>query len=89
MAKKAVRARTPARIIWDMIAAEMTLQHVTQRELAKRAKVAQATVATDGQDPEKMPMWRVWRYFAILGIDPLKVLKPLAIEHAENIVRKE
>jgi hypothetical protein len=46
-------------------------------------------VTTDGQDPEKMPMWRVWRYFAILGIDPLKVLKPLAIEHAENIVRKE
>lgn len=89
MAKKAVRARTPARIIWDMIAAEMTLQHVTQRELAKRAKVAQATVTTDGQDPEKMPMWRVWSYFAILGIDPLKVLKPLAIEHAENIVRKE
>ena len=89
MAKKATDHRTPSRIIWDMIAAEMTLQHVTQRELAKRAKVAQATVTTDGQDPEKMPMWRVWRYFAILGLDPALVLRPFALEHAEKLIRRE
>ena len=86
MAKKAQRARTPARIIWDMISAEMQRQEMTQTELARRAKVGKNTVSTDGQDPNKIPMSRVWLYFTILGIDPLTVLRPLAIAHAEKMI---
>lgn len=89
MAKKTPRARTPARIIWDMIAAEMIRQQMTQGELAKRAHVNPCTVTTDGKDPEKIPMHRVWLYFAILGIDANKVLRPLAMEHAEQMIRRE
>lgn len=88
MAKKATRARTPARIIWDLITAEMQMQEITQGELAKRSNVTRQTVCTDGKCPEKIPMHRVWVYFAALGIDPDKVLRPLALEHAENMIRR-
>lgn len=89
MAKKAARARTPSRIIWDLIAAEMHRQNMTQGELAKRASVNPCTVTSDSKDPDKMPMHRVWIYFAILGLDPAIVLRPIAIEHAENMIRRE
>lgn len=89
MGKKATGKRTPARIVWELIAAEMRRQQITQIELAKRAKVSKDTVCSDGHDPEKIPMWRVWRYFALLGIDPNKVLRPLAMEHAEQMIRRE
>lgn len=89
MAKKATGKRTPSRIIWDLIAAEMLRQQMTQGELAKRAKVNPCTVSTDGKDPDKMTMQRVWTYFAILGLDPNIVLRPLAQEHAENMIRRE
>lgn len=84
-----IKRRTPARIIWDIIAAEMQRQGVTQVMLAKRAHVDKSTVGSDGRNPEKIPMFRVWLYFAILGIDPDIVLRPLAVEHAEHMIRKE
>lgn len=89
MAKKATGKRTPSSIIWDLIAAEMRRQNMTQGELAKRAHVSPCTVTTDGQDPGKIPQHRVWMYFAILGLDPAIVLRPLAIEHAENMIRRD
>lgn len=89
MAKKAPKSRTPSRIIWDLIAAEMYRQNMTQGELAKRAHVNPCTVSTDCKDPDKMPMHRVWIYFAILGLDPAIVLRPLALGHAENMIRRD
>ena len=89
MAKKATGKRTPSSIIWDLIAAEMQRQKMTQGELAKRAKVNPCTVTSDSKDPGKIPQHRVWMYFAILGLDPAIVLRPLAIEHAENMIRRE
>ena len=81
MPKKATRARTPSRIMWDLIAA--------QAALAKMAGVAVCTVSADSSEPEKIPLWRLWRYFALLGIDAAEVLRPLAIEHAEKLIARE
>lgn len=88
MAKKAARARTPSRIIWDMIDAEMRFQQVTKLELAKRAHVDRNTVGLDAHDPERIPMHRVWIYFAALGMDAAEVLRPIAQEHAERLIQR-
>lgn len=88
MAKKAARARTPARVIWDMIDAEMQMQQITKLELAKRARVNRNTVGLDARDPGRIPMQRVWLYFAALGLDAAEVLRPLAVEHAERLISR-
>lgn len=89
MPKKATRTRTPSRIMWDLIAAEMQRQSITQASLAKMAGVSTCTVSSDSNEPEKIPLWRLWRYFALLGIDAAEVLRPLAIEHAEKLIARE
>ena len=53
------------------------------------AGVAVCTVSADSNEPEKIPLWRLWRYFALLGIDAAEVLRPLAIEHAEKLIARE
>lgn len=53
MPKKATRTRTPSRIMWDLIAAEMQRQSITQAALAKMAGVAVCTVSADSSEPEK------------------------------------
>lgn len=87
--KKAKPAKTPARIVWNLIHAEMVTQGVTQQELARRAHVNKDTVCLDNKDPNRIPMSRLWVYFAALGIDPAVVLRPLAMEHAEHMIRRE
>ncbi len=89
MPKKATRTRTPSRIMWDLIAAEMQRQSITQAALAKMVGVNACTVSADGSDPDKIPLWRLWKYFALLGIDAAEVLRPLAIEHAEKLIARE
>lgn len=80
--------RTPARIVWQMISAEMARQKMTQEALAKLAGCSRNTVSLDSKDPERIPMSRVWTYFAVLGIDCTAVLKPIAHQIAtESIVR--
>ena len=53
------------------------------------AGVSACTVSSDSNEPEKIPLWRLWRYFALLGIDAAEVLRPLAIEHAEKLIARE
>lgn len=43
-------ARTPPRIIWGLIDAEMTAQNVSRAEIAKRIGVHINTVHTDAAD---------------------------------------
>lgn len=76
--------KTPARLVWQMISAEMTRQKMTQETLAKLAGCSKNTVSLDSNDPERIPMCRLWTYFAVLGIDCEKVLKPIARQIAEE-----
>lgn len=87
--KKAKRLRTPAQIIWHIIDSEMRMQEITQRELAKRVNVNRNTVSEDSRDPERIPMRRVWLYFAALGLDASEVLRPIAAEHAERLTQRD
>lgn len=82
------RDRTPARIIWQMISSEMTRQKLTQQDLARLARVCKNTVSMDSKEPERIPMSRVWTYFAVLGIDCAEVLKPIAHQIAEETARR-
>lgn len=82
------RERTPARMVWQMISAEMARQKMTQEGLAKLAGCSRNTVSLDSKDPERIPMCRVWTYFAALGIDCTEVLKPIAHEIAEAAIKR-
>lgn len=86
MAKKAQPARTPPRIIWGLIDAEMTAQAVSRGEIAKRIGVHVNTVHSDAAEPEKIPLSRLFVYFAALGIDPALMLRPIAHSIAERMI---
>lgn len=89
MPKKAISPKTPARIMWAIIAAEMQLQCITQKALAKRIGKSESLVSDDARDPDRIPQWRLWLYFAVLGIDAETVLRPVLDAHKENMLKKE
>jgi hypothetical protein len=86
MAAKTKPARTPPRIIWGLIDAEMAAQEVSRAEIAKRIGVHVNTVHSDATDPEKIPLARLFIYFAALGIEPAVMLRPIAISIAERMI---
>lgn len=79
-------ARTPPRIIWGLIDAEMSAQRLDQRQLAKLVGVHYNTVYSDAREPEKIPLSRLFVYFAALGIDPTLMLRPIAHSIAERMI---
>lgn len=81
--------KTPARLVWQMISAEMTRQKLTQQDLARLARCSKNTVSMDSKEPERIPMSRVWTYFAVLGIDCAEVLKPIAHRIADESTRRQ
>lgn len=85
MARKP-RPVTPARIIWHIIESEMAAQKVTQKRLAEMASVNKCTVSEDSRDPERIPMHRVWVYFAALGLDPAEILRPVGEAHLQKLL---
>lgn len=85
MAKKAKPIRTPSQVMWSMIKAEMVVQGVTQRELAKRVHCCNDTICLDAKEPERIPQQRLWLYFAALGMDCMDVLRAVAADHAERL----
>lgn len=89
MAKKATGKRTPSRILWEVIDAERARQGVTCEKLSDIAGFSRSTVITDKQDPDKITLYRLWCYLAALGISADEVLRPIAMEHAENMIRRE
>ena len=86
MAVKARPARTPPRIIWGLIDAEMAAQEVSRAELAKRIGVHVNTVHGDAAEPERIPLSRLFVYFAALGIEPSVMLRPIAHSIAERMI---
>lgn len=53
MATKAKPAKTFARTIWKLIAAEMSAQDMQQAQIAKLVGVSAVTVCADAKTPEK------------------------------------
>lgn len=88
MPKKAKSRMTPSRALWHIIDSEMRMQHVTQTELARRVSCNKCTVSEDSRAPERIPLCRLWLYFAALGIDIAEILQPVAEEHAARICRE-
>ena len=86
MPKKATLANTPPRIIWGLIAAEMSAHDIDAKQLAKLASVHYNTVYSDAREPEKMTLARMSVYFAALGIDPQIMLRPIAHSIAERMI---
>lgn len=86
MATKARPARTHPRIIWGLIDAEMTAQEVSRAEIAKRIGVHVNTVHGDAVELERIPLARLFIYFAALGIDPALMLRPIAHSIAERMI---
>ena len=89
MAKKATGKRTPSRILWEVIDAERTRQGMTCEKLSDIAGFSRSTVITDKQDPDKITLHRLWCYLAALGISAYEVLRPIAMEHAEKMIKEE
>ena len=44
------------------------------------------TITSDSKEPEKIPLSRVFLYFAALGIDPQVMLRPIAHSIAERMI---
>lgn len=84
--KKAMPRMTPGRILWRIIDSEMKAQSITQKRLAEMASVNKCTVSEDSRDPERMPLHRVWVYFAALGIDPAEILLPIGEAHLQRLL---
>lgn len=86
MAAKAKPAKTFARTIWKLIAAEMSAQDMQQAQIAKLVGVSAVTVCADAKTPEKITLARMGLYFAALGIDPDIMLRPMAHSIAERMI---
>ena len=80
------KKRTAPQIIWGLIAAEMAAQNVQRAEIAARIGVSANTVTSDAKEPEKIPLSRIYIYFAALGIDPQIMLRPIAHSIAERMI---
>ena len=73
----------------DLIACAMTLQGETQQTLAKKVKVHPNTVFKDFQDPERIPQYRLWLYFTVLGVPVDDALSAVAVSFAQAAVKRE
>ena len=80
------KKRTAPHIIWGLIAAEMSAQNIQRADIAERINVSANTITSDAREPEKMPLSRVFLYFAALGIDPQVMLRPIAHSIAERMI---
>lgn len=85
MATKAKPRKTPAMMLWAMIAAEQAAQSLTNSDLAKMVGCSGGTVSLDARCPERIPMSRLFCYFAALGIDAATVIKPVANAFIKNL----
>lgn len=79
---------TPQRLLWDIIKGEACMQGMTQEQLGKLIGVTRGTVCNDAADPARIPLGRVFLYFAALGIDAEVLLRPLAYGCADNRFKK-
>lgn len=82
----AKQARTMPRIIWGLLAAEMTAQDLQRADVAKMIGVHANTVSSDAREPEKIPLDRLSLYFTALGINPEVMLRPIAHSIAERMI---
>ena len=62
---------------------------MTQKALAQRIGKSESLVSDDARDPDRIPQWRLWLYFAAVGIDAGEVLRPILDAHRENMLKKE
>lgn len=88
MPKKAKSARTPARIMADLIECALIVSGQTKTKLAKMANVSLNTVCNDLKDPERIPQGRLWLYFAALGAPMDDALKAVAETFAISAVKR-
>ena len=86
MTKK--QQRTPSRIMADLIKVCMLVKGMQQKDLAKAAHVSENTVSSDLKEPEKMTQYRMWLYFAIIGIDMTEVLHAAAHRVADGMIER-
>lgn len=84
MPPKAKSARTPARIMADLVECALIVSGETKTSLAKKMKVSLNTVVADLKDPERIPQGRLWLYFALLGAPMDEALNAVAHRFAEK-----
>lgn len=82
------RKRTPAECIGLVINAAMGAQGFTEDRLADAACVHKNTVHSDLKDPDRIPMKRVWLYFAALDIPVDEALAAFADSFAQSLITR-
>ena len=87
MAKKARPKKTPAMVLWSMIDAERCAQKLSLRMLGEISGYSSGTVSLDANSPERIPLDRLFTYFAALGIDAATVIRPVAEAFIDNLTR--
>ena len=88
MPPKAKPARTPARIMADLLECALIVSGQTKTGLAKLSGVCLNTVCSDLKDPERIPQGRLWLYFAALGAPMDDALKAVAEKVAEKATER-
>lgn len=88
MPKKAKAARTPSQIMLDMIICSMDIRKESATSLAAKMNVHRNTVMRDFQCPEGIPQDRLWMYFTVLDIPIDSVLRPIAQQMCEEMIRR-
>ena len=87
MAAKAKTKKTPAMMLWAMIDAERCAQKMSLRMLGQISGYSSGTVSLDSNCPERIPLERLFVYFAALGIDAATVIRPIAEEFVLNLTQ--
>lgn len=60
--------QSPSKKVWSAIETALHEQNMLKKDLAKRVGVHMNTVTRDSNEPERIPLWRLWLYLEVLGI---------------------
>lgn len=82
----AARKKTPAEIVRAIISAAMGAKDISQKQLAQLSGVHVNTVHHDLQDPDGMPMQRMWLYFTALSVPVDEGLQAFADSFSRSLI---
>lgn len=67
--------QTPSKKVWSAIETALHEQRMLKKDLAKRIGVHVNTITRDSNEPEHIPLERLWLYFDALGIPADDIVK--------------
>ena len=89
MSLKQSNTLTPSQCMANIIRSAMTLREESVGTLADKMHTHRNTVQNDLKDPDRIPQWRLWMYFTVLDIPLETVMRQVAGQFAEELIKRE